>query len=376
MSRERPHVLHVFPTFAAGGAQVRACGLINGVGARWRHSILALDGVLEARARIQPEVEACWLPAPPKAGSLATARRLRALLGREAPDLLLTYNFGSIDALLAARTLGGLRAVHHEDGFGADEARALKRRRTWLRRLAFPAAWRVVVISHNLERIALGAWRQPRERVVLIQNGIDVASFERGAGASGLRRALGLPARSILVGSVGHLRPEKNLARLLSACALALGQGAEIHLLILGEGPERARLERLAGEPPLAGRVHFAGYQADPREHYRSMDLFALSSDTEQMPLALIEAMSAGLPAVSTEVGDVRAMLPSEQGPFVVPPGAECERALAHALALLAADPALRAHLGALNLARARERFERGSMEAAYRRLYGQALEA
>ncbi len=374
MNPEPAHLLHVFSTFAPGGPQVRTAQLIGALGSGLRHSIVAMDGCLDAAPLLAPEARVSLLAAPPKAGTLASATRLRALLARERPDLLLTYNFGAIDALLAARTLRGLRAIHHEDGFLADEASSFKRRRIWLRRLAFPATVRVVVISRNLERIALELWRQPRERVVWIPNGIDVGSFARGAGAPALRRALELPERAIVAGSVGHLRAEKNLARLLCSLRLALEQGADLYLVVLGEGPERERLERMATAAPLAGRVRFVGYHADLRQHYRAMDLLLLSSDTEQMPLALIEAMSAGLPVVSTDVGDVRAMLPDEQQPLVVPLGAQCERLFSQALLRLARDAALRARLGALNLARARERFERASMEDAYRRLYAQAL--
>lgn len=375
MAPASPEVLHVFATFAAGGAQVRATDLMNAFGAELRHAVLALDGVVEARDRIAPGVELELLPAPPKAGSLATARRLRALLAERRPDLVLTYNFGAVDTLLAARTLPGVRLVHHEDGFHADEAHGLKRRRSWLRRLALPAARHLVVISRNLERIALEVWRQPRERVVYLPNGIDVTRYADEVPLSDERAGLGLPEDAVVVVSVGHLRPEKNVARLLDAARLALEGGAALHLVLLGDGPERASLERSAAEGALAGRVHFAGYHTDPRPWYRAADVFALPSDTEQMPMALLEAMASARPAVCTDVGDVRALLPEPQQPFVVPLGAGCVAGLAAALTRLASDPALRSSLGSENRARAVERFDRGAMIASYRDLYGRVLQ-
>lgn len=371
-------VLHVFPTFAPGGAQVRATDLMQAFGPHWRHAVVALDGVVGARARVGEAVELELVSPPPKAGSLATARWLRRLLASRRPDLVLTYNFGAIDALLAARALRGVRVVHHEDGFGSDEARKLKLRRTWLRRLAFPAAARVVVISRNLERIALETWRQPRSRIAYIPNGIDVEHFARSAskegarsaGTEGLRHQLGIPARAVVVGSVGHLRPEKNVARLLRAARWPLEHGVDLHLLVLGDGPERAALEKLAAEPPLSGRVHFVGHQPDPRSAYRVMDVLALSSDTEQQPLALLEAMAASLPVAATDVGDVRSMLPAEQSISLVPLDGEADSRLGLALEGLARDAALRARLGAANVARARERYRREGMVEAYRELY------
>jgi glycosyltransferase involved in cell wall biosynthesis len=370
MSEPPIQVLHVFPTFAPGGAQVRATDLMQAFGPEWRHAVVALDGVVGAKERVAAPIELELIPPPPKAGSFATARWLRGLLARRRPHLVLSYNFGAIDALLAARALSGVRLVHHEDGFGSDEARKLKLRRTWLRRLAFPAAARVVVISRNLERIALETWRQPPARVAYIPNGIDVERFARGAGAGELRHQLGIPARAVVVGSVGHLRPEKNVARLLRAARWPLERGIDLHLLVLGDGPERAALEALAQEEQLAGRVHFVGHQPDPRAAYRAMDVLALPSDTEQQPLALLEAMAAGLPVAATDVGDVRAMLPTEQSVSIVPLDGEADVRLGLALEALARDAALRARLGEANRARARERFRREAMVESYRELY------
>lgn len=365
-----PRLVHVFPTFVAGGAQVRATDLMNAFGPRFEHVVLSLDGRTEARERVERSVALQCLPPPPKAGSLATARRLRALFVELRPALLLSYNFGAIDALFAARGLG-LPAVHHEDGFHADEARGLKRRRNWLRRLALPAVSRLVVISRNLERIALEVWRQPRERVLYVPNGIDVASFARERAPDGLRARLGLGAQAFVVGSVGHLRPEKNVARLFGAAARAVRQGLDLHLLVLGDGSERAALAARAAAPPLERRVHFLGFQSDPRAAYRAMDAFALSSDTEQMPMALLEAMAAGLACVSTDVGDVRALLPEAQGELLAPTDAGAEAALAAALERLGRDPGLRERLGRANRERAAQRFERAGMVAAYAELYG-----
>jgi len=132
MSSPPIQALHVFPTFAPGGAQVRATDLMAAFGPEWRHAVVALDGVVRARERVQPPIELEIVPALRKSGTVATARWLRGLIAQRRPDLVLTYNFGSIDALLAARSLHGVRVVHHEDGFGSDEARRLKLRRNFL----------------------------------------------------------------------------------------------------------------------------------------------------------------------------------------------------------------------------------------------------
>jgi len=171
---------------------------------------------------------------------------------------------------------------------------------------------------------------------------------------------------------VGSLRPVKNFARLLEACAAA----REVHLLVVGDGEDRPALESRAAAADLAGRVHFAGYQADPAPWYRTMDVFALSSDSEQMPLCLIEAMASGLPVAATDVGDVRAMLPAEQGAFLVPVDADAAGGLGIRIAALARDPESRRVLGDLNRHRAERRFAFSSTCAAYREEYEAALQS
>jgi glycosyltransferase involved in cell wall biosynthesis len=141
--------------------------------------------------------------------------------------------------------------------------------------------------------------------------------------------------------------------------------------LLLGDGPERARVAEAARAAGLGARAHLPGHVADPRGHYRAMDAFALSSDTEQMPVALVEAMACGLPAVSTDVGDVARMVPESGRAFVVALDAAL---LAEALDRLAAAPELRAALGAAGRARVASAYSFEAMVAAHRAAYATAL--
>ena len=127
------------------------------------------------------------------------------------------------------------------------------------------------------------------------------------------------------------------------------------------------------------------GHQRDTAPWYSAMDLFALSSDSEQMPVALLEAMAAGLAVVATDVGDVAHILPPEQGDLILPlPDNDArgdaqdslEGALAKALETLAGDAAQRQHMGELNRARVAECYGFESMLAAYRSIYRTALES
>ena len=371
MSAAVPHLVHIFSTFVPGGPQVRAARLFNGVGEAVRHTIVALDGRTSAEELIGSHVPYSSVPPPPKGNPLSALRAQRALLKRLDADLVLTYNWGAIEAAQAARTLR-LPLLHHEDGFGADEAHGqYKARRVWARRLVLRGARAVYVPSRKLERIARELWWLPEHKVRYIANGIDPSVFAPRATEASTRAQLGLPSQGLLVGSVGHLRAEKRYDRLLEALALT---GPELSLVLIGDGSERAALEERAARPDLAGRVHFAGHQELLAPWLQACDLFALSSDTEQMPISLVEAMGCGLPVACTEVGDVRAMLPDEQGEYVVPLGDDAAHALGAALDALSSDAELRTQLGRANRARVEAEFDFDAMCSAHRELWSEAL--
>ncbi|MDO9710535.1 glycosyltransferase [Paracraurococcus lichenis] len=354
-----PLILHVFPTFAVGGAQVRFCALANRFGPRWRHVIASLDGRVDCAERLAPTVPFALLPAPVPRGldPLRAGFRIRALLRRLRPATLVTSNWGSIEWAIANLAPPRIHHVHTEDGFGPDEAAGQKPRRVLARRLAL--RWSTLALpSTVLLRAAREAWRLPEARLHHIPNGLDLARFR----PDGPPAAIAVPGEGPVIGTVAALRAEKNLGRLLRAAALLRAEGLGFRLLVIGDGPERPMLERLAAELGLGGTL-FAGHVPDPAAAYRAMDLFALSSDTEQMPFSVMEAMASGLPVASTDVGDVRVMLGPGHAAQVaaLDPGA-----LAAALRPLLADAALRARLGAANRLRAEQAYDQETMFKAY----------
>ena len=265
----------------------------------------------------------------------------------------MTCNWGAIEFALA-NIVPVTRHLHVVDGFGPEERAIQLPRRVLLRRIALRST-PVVVPSRNLFRIASEIWKLPPKVMRYVPNGVDLARFA----TDGTRRGAGEP----VIGTVAALRPEKNISRLLRAFAM-LPAG---RLVIIGDGPERPALEALAGSLGVADRVQFAGYHQDTPAFYAQFDIFALSSDTEQMPLSVIEAMASGLPVVSTAVGDVRLMVAAENAEFIVPLD---EVALAGALAALSGDREARRRLGQANLAQAQCYFDQAAMFAAHGALW------
>jgi glycosyltransferase involved in cell wall biosynthesis len=160
------------------------------------------------------------------------------------------------------------------------------------------------------------------------------------------------------------MRPEKNPLRLLRAFAQAQSDAV---LLLLGDGPEHEAVLREAERLALGSRLHLLGNRPDARDIIMQCDLLALSSDTEQMPLVVLEAMDAGLAVAATNVGDVRNMLTPENSPFVV---AGTDEALAGAMTRLLADEKRRQAIGAANRRRARDIFHLDDMVRAYEGIF------
>jgi glycosyltransferase involved in cell wall biosynthesis len=348
----------VFPGFGVGGPQVRFASLANHLGPGVAHTVVSLSGDLACAEKLDPglDVQFPLVGTVPKRlpDAVLFARRF---LQQARPRMVVTGNWGAIEWLIGAR-LAGLPHLHAEDGFGPEERERQIPRRVITRRLALRGA-DVVLPSRTLERIAREQWRLAPRGLHYVPNGIDLARF-----ASGQPMVLP-PGEGPVIGTIAALRAEKNLGRLLRAVAQVIAR-RPLRLVIVGDGPERPGLEALAGELGIAGSTTFVGQSAEPERWLASFDAFALSSDTEQMPISLLEAMAAGLPVIGTDVGDVRTMLALENAPFVT---ASDDATFARGLeALLDAD--WRA-IGAANQTKATREYGEAEMFERWARLLG-----
>lgn len=367
-------VLHLHSTFDAGGKERRAVALMNRFHRGVEHYIVsAQPGAMGAKGLIDKRV-AAYFPFgfPPLAGKLRIARLQKLARAMQGFDLILTYNWGAMDAVFAhavfGPTMGLAPLIHHEDGFNADEAGGLKRSRNWYRMVGLSRASALVVPSRQLEEIALKTWRQPAARVHRIANGIETSAYGRKPRPDVLPRVV-KRAGEKWVGTLAGLRAVKNLPRLVRAMQ---GLPPEWHLVILGEGPEREAILAEATRLEIGHRVHLPGHVADPAAAIGLFDVFALSSDSEQAPLSVLEAMAAGLSVASPGVGDIAEMVSEPNRPFISAPGDDA--ALANAIAALASDDLQRRRIGDANRIRAREHYDETVMAGHYAALYARAM--
>jgi len=367
-------ILHLHSTFNLGGKEARAARLMNHFGDAAEHVILSAEpDSLSARDAIDGHIKVAFpKDAPLLAGKPSIARYREFVSYFRQFDLILSYNWGSMDGVMArtlfSRVEGLPPLIHHEDGFNEDEQGKLNWKRNWFRRFALGAAQGLVVPSERLARIASEVWKQPEQKIHRIPNGIDVMRFEkkpqRGA-LPGFTRRNG----EVVVGTVAGLRAIKNLPRLVRACAAA---GDNVRLVIVGEGPEKGRIMAEAKRLGLAERLLMPGFLADPARYIGLFDIFSLSSDSEQFPISLIEAMAAGLPVVATDVGDIKSMVSQANQGFVQAP--EDESKFIESLVTLVQHQQLREDLGMQNRFKAQAEYNESKMLGRYALLYGHAL--
>lgn len=367
------HILHLHSTFNLGGKESRAVRLMNAFGDRARHTIVsAMPDQLGARDAIAKGIKYEIAQNPPPLSGRPSVKRYEEIAGfMRRFDLVLTYNWGAIDGVMAARVFGkGLPPiVHHEDGFNQDEAERLNPVRNMYRRMALPAANALVVPSNVLEKVALKHWRQPPARVHRIANGVATQLYAGKPDAKLIPQLQKRREGEVFIGCVAGLRPVKDLPMLIRAVA---GVNARFKLVILGEGPERQNIIDAAEAMAIEDQVILPGFLPEPHRYMGLFDIFALSSKSEQAPISVIEAMAAGLPVVSTRVGDIPVMVSPENVPFLAPRHHEVD--LRDRIDTLARNPESMHYIGEQNRARARALFDETAMIASYARLYGAAM--
>jgi glycosyltransferase involved in cell wall biosynthesis len=255
--------------------------------------------------------------------------RLARLFRREAVDVVHTHNPPPLlDAMPAALLSAVKRRVHTKHGANVYGFRAL-----WAARALVRALDAVVAVSPQTADVARAKERVPERRLRVVSNGIPLGAFRPDAGARARVRAeLGVAPDAFVVGSVGRLVAEKDYPLLVRAMAPWLSE--RVRLVLVGEGDARAAIERTipAG---LARWVVLTGARRDVPAVLAAFDVFALSSRTEGLPLAVPEAMATGLPVVATAVGGLPSVVVAGTG-ALVPAGDEA--ALGDALGAFVLD--------------------------------------
>lgn len=296
---------------------------------------------------------------------------LRRLVSERAPDVIATHNLKSHFLL----RLSGLHrlypwvAFHH--GYTATDLkmRAYNRLNRW----SLPAAARVVTVCEAFARELAGEG-VPARRIAVLHNPIRAEDVACDEDRRVLREGLGLGEGERAVLAVGRLSREKGHADLLVAFRrlVASEPSAKAALFVVGDGPERPRLEAQAAALGVGGRVRFVGQQRDVRPFYAAADVLALPSHSEGSPYVLLEAMAARLPIVATRVGGVPEMVEDGRTALLVP--ARDTSALGEGIGRLLADASLARGLAERAAELAATRFAPGTYVRALDALYREVI--
>lgn len=370
-------ILQIIPSLDRAGAEKQLCLLVEDLG-RQAHNdgydvhvcALTRGGPLAAR------LEASGAP-PTVIGKRwkidpAAFWRLRRHIAYLAPDLVQTWLFaGNSYGRVAAWQAGVRHTIASErcvDQWKSWHELAIDRRlaRRTSRIVANSEAVRDFYVARGL----------PAERMVVIPNGVEIPTVWRqtvdAQDRASLLAELKLPPDARLIGAVGRLWPQKRVQDLIWATDILKVIRGDVHLLVVGDGPQRERLERYRRDVDIADRVHLLGHRDDVPRLMAHFDLLWLASGYEGMPNSVLEAMACGVPVVATDVPGTREVVVGGETGYLVPLGDRA--ALARRANQLLDDEALARRLGAAGRARAETHFGVEAMTRRYLDLYGELL--
>lgn len=367
MKPRRLRVLHVVHRLDYGGLQRLVGAIVSRIDRdRFESHVLTMTQFgplaegLDAFAELHqdeslPRVSMVW---PRRA-----IRRIRSI----APDVVHTHSGVWYKASFAARRAGVPRLVHTDHGRPHPDP--------WIARFLDKLAARrtdvVVAVSDALQRQLAAAVVADPSRIRVIVNGVDTCRFRPRPVNGTVRGELGIDAGVPVLGSIGRLDPIKAYDIMIRAFALLRANWAEGPapvLVLVGDGPERARLAALIERHGLRETVRLVGWRRDVEDVYAVFDVFTLSSWSEGTSLGLLEAMSTGVCPVVTDVGGSAAVLDERLRHRLVPPGDPV--ALAQAWRDALACPARRQADGAVGRQRVEQAFGVDPMVRQYERIY------
>jgi sugar transferase (PEP-CTERM/EpsH1 system associated) len=301
-------ILHVIETLDVGGAETVVANIVNNTSPDFRADVCCLMNSGPIAARIRPGVKILGLGKAKEGNDYRIPLRLSKILRNRKIDIVHSHDWGTLLETIAAATIAGTYAVHMAHGPTSHYPltdrwgplkRYIRRKAECLSSIKLRCAIAVsdVVRKELVEDIGI-----PSRKVVLIRNGIDLADAPLG-NLESKRGRLSLAPDDVLLVTVGRLAEIKNYPLLLKAFASAVGRAPMLKLAIVGDGPQRSKLETYTARYGLSDRVYFLGERKDVRDWLALGHAFVLPSFYEGISIALLEAMAAGLPAVATRVG-------------------------------------------------------------------------
>jgi glycosyltransferase involved in cell wall biosynthesis len=361
-------VLHIVPMLSPGGAERVAVHIVRGLNPqRYQAAVVSFSGRLGCdldRLLEEAGVEVRYLGKRP-GFDYRKYHSVNNVLRNYRPHIVHTHlqvlRYALLPFLFSLKDASLVHTVHNL------AERDVEPRARLVQRFAFKHGVVPIAVAEEVGRSVERLYGIQPCRV--ISNCIPTDCYAYPRTPRGVWRAKeGFGSEDILFVCVARFVPQKNHALLLKAFAEGPASNPHAHLVLVGEGALREQLEQQAKNLGLAGQVHFLGLRSDIPEVLAAMDVFVLSSDYEGSPLSVIEAMTAGLPIVSTAAGGVPDLFDSGREGFIVPTrDVQC---LSESMVFLLGNREARQSMGMAASRRARAKFDVSAMVQAYERLY------
>lgn len=362
--------MHVVDHLGKGGLENGLVNLINGLDrGRFEHVVYTMRALGPNVDRLPGNVRVLCMGKRDSDFPLQVPKLVRAI--REVdPHVVHSRNWGTVEAVAAARWVRSCAVVHSEHGLETKANAKEPWRRTRFRRMAFELADRVLAVSYQLRELHARRTGFAAGRIEVIHNGVDGARFFPDPVArSRMRAELGIADDEFCMGCVGNLLPVKDHMTAFQAVAKIADALPRWRLVIAGEGPERARLEAfLAANPRCKSHISLLGLQDRIPALLNALDLYLLPSVSEGICNSLLEAMSTGLPVIATETGGNPEVVEHGKSGLLFPPGDTSK--LAEQLLILESRPTMRTQLAQGAIRRVRDEFSMDTMIRNYTGLY------
>lgn len=373
-----PLVVHVLHRFDVGGLENGVVNLINAMPPeRYRHAVIALtDCADEFAARIgRTDVRFHSLHKPPGHG-FRVFPQFHRLMRTLRPAIVHTRNLAALEMVVPALLAGVPVRVHGEHGWDSRDPEGTNRKYRLVRRAFAPMVSHYVALSGHLQRYLVDAVGISAARIARICNGVDAQRFRAAERRDPLP---GMPfgdADEWIFGTVGRLQEVKDQITLVRAFSRLISLHPEARrrarLVIAGDGPLRAAVEREIGAGQLGDRVWLAGSRSDVPRIMRALDCFVLPSRAEGISNTILEAMASGLPVIATAVGGNPELVVDRRCGWLVPP---CNpEAMAEAMAQSLAAPQQSREFGTVARQRIEAEFSLDAMVRQYADLYDRLL--
>lgn len=367
----RPAVLHVVETLEHGGAERIVVDLANRLAPRGRSAICCVKRRGELARELDPRVD-CFMLDKAEGNDARIPFRLARRVRADSFDVVHTHAWGVFLEGAFAAWWAGVRHVHTAHGpylsHGSGPVQRIKAGlRRALERLAARRCHRFVGVSEPISTDMREAMDLPPDRIETVHNGVDC---ERSGVALASPFAAATGPKLI---TVGRLVAIKEQELMLEALVVVRDRHPGARLVIVGDGPERQRLERRVEELRLGSMVCFLGFRNDVAQQLAEADVFLLNSRYEGISIALLEAMRAGLPIVATRVGGIPETVVDNESALLVEAGDAV--GLTAAIERLASSPNLVTRLVANGHARVREQFSTAAMVRRYAEVHGEVAD-